>query len=192
MLLDRQRPAIVEPIATARSEDELRRILDRIAVLWIDGMSQKEVARALGMNLTRSIVAGLIARARANGDVRFLPRPRPPRQTRARRLEADREGHRRQRLSAARRVAEVGAPIVTESPLLPAPTPSGPVPFERLQVGQCKYVVNDAERSSGFLFCSQPVEKLGANWCPEHAILVKGGARVGAKFVLKAISNNRG
>ena len=174
-----------------RSEDDLRRLLDQIAEMWLDGMSQAQVAEAL--QLSRGIVSGLISRARVRGDdVRFLSRPRPPRQPRARRLEADREHYRRQHPSAARRVAEIEALVVKELPLRPAPAPSGPVSFAELQAGQCKFVVNDAERSSGFLFCAQPVEKFGANWCPEHAAKVRGGAGTGGKFILRSVTNKLG
>jgi hypothetical protein len=187
----RESPVTKPESASARSADELRRIMDRIAALWLDGVTLTDIAAA--MDVKRGVVAGLVSRARIRGDdVRFLQRPRPPRQTRQRRLEADRARYRRQHPSAARRAPLDKAPVVEAAPLRPASAPSGAVTFAELCVGQCKFVVNDAERSSGFLFCAQPVEKLGANYCPEHAAKVRSGAATGGKFVLKAISNRLG
>ena len=53
----------------ARSEKEIAKLLDRIARLRAEGASQSAVSNRLG--LSTGMAAGLVARARRNGDDRF-------------------------------------------------------------------------------------------------------------------------
>jgi hypothetical protein len=53
-----------------------------------------------------------------------------------------------------------------------------PVSFAALRHGQCRFVVNDAERSAGFRFCAEPVATRGGNYCRKHAGLTRAVGRL--------------
>jgi hypothetical protein len=115
---------------------------DELARRWSSGASLSDLAQA--MATTRGVVAGRIHRLRRSDD-RFGPRPPKPK--------------------PAAKIRKV-KPIVEARP--PAPLrPS--VPFAALRHGQCRFVVNDAARSVGFLFCAEPVATRGGNYCRQHA-----------------------
>jgi hypothetical protein len=209
-LLDRQRPAIAEPTTKAepmRSEDELRRLLDSIAPLWLDGLTLTEVAEILG--LRRGAVAGLISRARArNGDIRFAERPRPPRQTRQQRSEADRERYWRKRgglppapfRSASVDEASVGhslsaaAVLEAREPETPDVGPQLGLPLWELSDDMCRFPTNSTPvgKAIDLRFCGRTPIVRGqfCAVCAELAYLApaKRGAQTGGKFALRAVA----
>jgi hypothetical protein len=125
--------------------------LDGIAALWLTE-PQTEIARQIG--LSTGAVCGLVMRARRNGDPRFPSRPNPARS-------------RRTKPKAPPRLGKVRPSAIVEPEPQPEPKDELPVPFARLRAGQCKFVVNDARRASGFLFCAQPATR--GNYCEIHA-----------------------
>jgi hypothetical protein len=160
---------------------------DQLAELWAAGATFTDMGLKLGVS--RSIVAGRIDRARKSGDPRFAPRPRSPGQTRAERLELDRVRKSRRRAGlpppAARPrvdvVPVVAKPVVTPSVVKelsprPALEPATPVMLTELLPGCCKFAMNNPPpgRAVEMLFCAEPVEKPGGNWCAQHAAVVRG------------------
>jgi hypothetical protein len=116
--------------------------LDAIAELWRQPeLSLSTIGDQLG--LSRSVIAGMINRARRAGDDRFPARPKP-----------------------------IVAPIVAPEPAAVAsPLSVRPVPFAQLRFGRCRWPVNSPERGGVFLCCSAPVAKLRGNYCEAHARL---------------------
>lgn len=164
----------------ARSIDERDCLLDQVAVLWRDGLSQSRIAEALGFT-DRGTVSGAIDRARKAGDNRFPPRPRLPGQTRELRLERDRERKARKRAglppaanpaSKIRVVKPAGEEVGNRRRVSPSPKPVG---LEQLEPGQCRYPVNDPAPHGEFLFCSAPA--LNGRYCLEHEAQTRVASR---------------
>lgn len=118
---------------------------DQIAQAWIAGSTLSQAAETIG--LTRSAVAGRVARARRRGNSRFAPRPGPSREeTKRHRLEADRARYHRAHPFAGRRVAAGEAPGLQFN-----------LPLWGLEADMCRMPVNDvpAGRGLDFRFCGR-------------------------------------
>ena len=128
--------------------------------------------------MSRSAVAGRVARARRRGDSRFPPRPSPSREeTKQRRLEADRARYRREHPAAGRRVGEgaakagamlIGAGVTSTdadrqagrsggaAAVLEAREPEAPdtepqlgLALWELEAGMCRFAVNEVPAGKG-------------------------------------------
>jgi hypothetical protein len=131
--------------------------IDRIAELWSEARALSEIGAELGVS--RSTIAGKIARARRRGDDRFgarspSPGPKP-----------------RPRLKPRPKVREVrpGAPGVGNRRALPPVPPLAAVSLAALLPGQCKWPVNDRPpgRMIEIEFCARPAAP-GSPYCEEH------------------------
>jgi hypothetical protein len=178
-LLDR--PAIAKP--TARPVDERDCLLEQVAKLWLDGLSQTQIAQALGFT-DRGVISGLISRARKRNDSRFRQRPRQPGQTRERRLELDRARKARKRnglpplrppaanpAPKIRVVKPSGEEVGNRRRVSPSPEPPKPRLLVELQLNLCRFPVSNPPpgRGNEMLFCSETVARPGANYCSRHA-----------------------
>jgi hypothetical protein len=119
--------------------------IDEIATLWVQDKPLSAIGAALGVS--RSVVAGLIGRARKNGDARFAPRPPAPKPPK---------------------------PAAVSKPA-PNPPVRQPLPLFELKPGMCRYPTNDPPPHGQFLFCREPASKHG--YCEHHAKITRTSGR---------------
>ena len=143
-----------------REQQDLDRLLDRLAERWAAGQSTMQIGARLG--LTKGAVIGIVARARKHGDDRFRPRLTPPKPK-----------------PKVRRLKPVDKVVGNSRALPPPPEPPRPVPFLLLRPGQCHFPLNSPERgrlAAEMLCCGVSVVRSGASYCSRHDVLSRSRA----------------
>jgi hypothetical protein len=136
---------------------------DQVIDLWAAGTTLTDTGRQLGVS--RSVVAGRIARARVKraDDPRLAPRPPKPKAPKARKPKPADEA------------------VGNAQPL---PPPLEPRTIEWLETDECRWPVGETSAGRHTL-CGRKTPRYP--YCDQHAALAKGAAGVGARFVLPAI-----
>ena len=140
---------------------------DQLAELWAAGATLTEIG--LQMGVSRSVVAGRLARARARrtDDPRLAPRPRPPKVMPAPRVRSVKPGHE----------------VIGNAP---PPVPPRPRLLVDLGPRDCRWAVGEAA-DGRHLMCGRP-QVAGRPYCATHAVRTAGASGTGAKFVLRAVA----
>jgi len=151
-------------LSTAWTDDRV----DRLTQLWTDGLSAREIARALGGGVTRNAVIGKLHRLGllgARGPVSAKPRTRPARTAAV---------ARRRRAPKAHREADAAR----------APDWQGEVAcVEALGPHHCRWPMGDP-RDDGFSFCGRWAE--AGPYCPAHCAVAFVRDRAKAVVTVRA------
>jgi hypothetical protein len=133
-------------------------MIDAVGEQW----SQARPLSAIGLELgvSRSVIAGLVSRARRRGDAQFAPRAKPERERPSAKPRA--------KACEAKAVADVVAEARPSEPVKPV----GPVRetgflLVDMNSRQCRYSVNNPARGEAHLFCGAVVAP-GSAYCPKH------------------------
>jgi len=153
--------------------------------VWPSGETQAAIARQLAIDA--SVLAGLIARARNKGDMRFAPRPPGPRKVvkaatgaQAQAVSPSAVGDVANPTAVASSTAVAGPAAVVANlaavavaPRSETPVRPAAVPFFDLRHGACRWPVNDPPVGELMLFCSKAVAAPGANYCAAHRAMAR-------------------
>jgi GcrA cell cycle regulator len=154
-------------------------LVERLKILWAEGVPTSRIARLLGPTVTKNAVIGKVHRLRLRMRKSPITHPRGV----SRPLKA-----RPPRPSRSKAPPSASLPLpVPEPPPKPKPPPR-PIPPRKkpgtftlldLRPHECKWPVNSPPRgSAAYLFCGNPVET--GSYCSEHAAIGfsgKGTAR---------------
>lgn len=145
---------------------------DKILDAWIDGDSASVIA-ARHEGCSRSVVSGVVTRARKHGDPRAIERDRKPvvRTPRKARKATRKSGPWEQTAAAPK--PPKAEPVPKTPP--PSEVPSLGIPLADLAPGQCKFATTAHDvPPADHRFCGQPTH-MGRVYCPHHASIAYDG-----------------
>lgn len=130
--------------------------------LWLGNKSARQISEIFanrGLNVTRNAIIGKInrlglQRAKVTAGAPAMPRKPTPCRPSA---------------SAPRKPKPVKQPAAPKIVPQIVEKISGPVRFDVLQFGMCRFECSDADNVADYLFCGAPVRDSDCSYCVKHA-----------------------